>query len=54
MRPLRVLCEKLVTATSLVWVGLFIPFSGANRVLELDWLASQTFENFIGQSQTLT
>lgn len=54
MRPLRVLCEKLVTVSSMVWVGLFIPFSGANRVLELDWLSSPALEIFIGQSQTLT
>lgn len=54
MRPLRVLCEKLVTVTSRVWVGLFIPFSGANRILEFDWLSSQAMEISIGQSQTLT
>lgn len=54
MRPLRVLCEKLVTVTGMVWVGLFIPFSGANMVLELDWLSSQALASFIGRSQTLT
>lgn len=54
MRPLRVLCEKLVTVTGIVWVGLFIPFSGANMVLEFDWLSSQALEIFTGRSQTLT
>lgn len=38
----------------MVWVGLFIPFSGANSVLEFDWLSSQALKLFIGQSQTLT
>lgn len=36
------------------WVGLFILCSGANKILESDWLLEKVSEIFIGLSQTLT